>query len=175
MRHEVIHVEHEFRVPVERVFARLSPYDGLAPLLGMKVEQIAAGEHRPDGVGAVRRVKARGWAAFEETVTAFREHQLIEYEITKGGPFTSHHGALRFSRRESGHASHLAYEIEIASDIPFVVRIAAADLRRRLPRALAELDEELAALGGPGQTVTTKSGRRLGVVEPPEGSDVTIS
>lgn len=172
-RRQVI-VERDFRVPVERVFRHLSEHENLADIIGMRVERVHDGEHDRNGVGSVRRLSINGIAPSEETITAYRENQLIEYSITKGGPLKDHRGAMRFSRRESGHASHLEYVIDFDSDIPGVARIVARVLRRRIPRGLARVDDELAARGpGPDQTSAMTTGTRLGLVEPPAGSDVT--
>jgi len=172
---KLVHVEHDFRVPVERVFAHLSEHENLGDLFGVRVERLRDGAPQRNGVGSVRRLSLNGIAPFEETVTAYREHQLIEYRITKGTPLNEHHGALRFSRRESGHASHLEYEIRLGSDVPGVAKVVASVLRRRLTRGLARLDGELVARSEAdgAQTAATTNGTRLGLVEPPAGSDVT--
>ena len=170
---EAVQVEYEFRVPVERVFNHLSEHENLGEVFGMRVARVQDGEHHRNGVGSVRRLSIAGIAPFEETVTAFREYQLIEYRITKGTPLNEHHGAMRFSRRESGHASHLEYVIRLGSDVPGVAKIVARVLRRRITRGLAHLDEQLVALGGPEQVAATTNGARLGLVEPPAGSDAT--
>lgn len=176
MSREKVTVEYEFRVPVERVFQHLAEHENLGGLFGMRVERVRDGEHERNGVGSVRRLSLNGIAPFEETVSAYRENQLIEYGITKGTPLKDHHGAMRFSRRESGHASHLEYVIRFSSDIPGVAKFVARVLGRRIPRGLARADDELAARGGrPGQTDATTSGGRLGLVEPPAGSDVTLT
>jgi uncharacterized protein YndB with AHSA1/START domain len=172
---EAVNVEYEFRVPVERVFSYLSEHENLAGVFGMRVERLRDGAPQRNGVGSVRRLSLNGIAPFEETVTAYREHQLIEYRITKGTPLNEHHGAMRFSRRESGHASHLEYAIRVGSDVPGVAQVVARVLRRRLSRGLARVDDELVARSQAegDQTAATTSGSRLGLVEPPAGSDVT--
>lgn len=170
---EAVQVEYEFRVPVERVFNHLSEHENLAEVFGMRVARVQDGEHDRNGVGSVRRLSLGGIAPFEETVTAFREYQLIEYRVTKGTPLNEHHGAMRFSRRESGHASHLEYAIRLGSDVPGVAKIAARVLGKRIARGLARLDDELVAQAGPDQVAATITGSRLGLVEPPAGSDVT--
>ena len=170
---ESVQVEYEFRVPVERVFNHLSEHENLSGLFGMRVARVRDGEHQRNGVGSVRRLSLGGIAPFEETVTAFREYQLIEYRVTKGTPLNEHHAAMRFSRRESGHASHLEYVIRLGSDVPGVAKVVARVLRRRIARGLARLDDELVARGGPDQVAATMTGSRLGLVEPPAGSDVT--
>ena len=173
MGRETVHVEHEFGVPVERVFNHLSEHENLADVFGMRIARVQDGEPHRNGVGSVRRLSGPGVPAFEETVTAFREHQLIEYRITKGTPLNEHHGAMRFSRRQSGHGSHLEYVITLGSDLPVVAGVVARVLRRRIPRGLARLDAELIAQGAQDQTSATSNGARLGLVEPPAGSDVT--
>ncbi len=178
MGFEAVNVEYEFRVPVERVFSHLSEHENLARVFGVRVERLQDGSPQRNGVGSVRRLSLNGIAPFEETVTAYREHQLIEYQVTKGTPLNEHHGAMRFSRRESGHSSHLEYVIHLGSDVPGVAKVVARVLRKRIARGLARLDDELVARNGNGgddadQTVATTSGTRLGLVEPPAGSDVT--
>lgn len=169
MGREAVTVEYEFGVPVERVFQHLSEHENLGGVFGMRVTRVRDGERQRNGVGSVRRLSLGGVAPFEETVTAFRENQLIEYAITKGSPLNDHHGAMRFSRRQSGHGSHLEYVIRFASDVPGVAKVVARVLRRRIPRGLARIDAELAARGG-APAPAGADGVRLGLVEEPAPS-----
>ena len=167
--------DQDYALPPERVFEYFAEHENLAAVFGAKITRLKNGtDGNRNGVGSVRELKVGPAPPFEETVTAYREHQLIEYEITKGTPLNEQHGAMRFSRRESGHASHLEYEIRLGSDIPGVAKVVARVLTKRISRGLARLDADLVAQGGAAdQVAATMTGSRLGLVEPPAGSDVT--
>ncbi len=137
-----IDVEHEFRIPVDRVFAYLSEHENLGVLFGLKVERVRSGDSDRNGVGSVRRLSLAGIAPFEETVTAYVPDDLIVYRVTKGSPIKNHEGRMEFRSRESGAASHLRYRIEFESKVPGLGPVVEKGLTRNITRGLRKVERQ---------------------------------
>ena len=142
MSFQKIDVQHEFRIPVGRVFAYLSEHENLGVLFGLKVERVRDGDSARNGVGSVRKLSLAGIAPFEETVTAFVPDELIVYRVTKGSPIKNHEGRMEVSSRESGAASHLRYRIEFEGKIPGLGPVVERSLTRSITKGLRKVDQQ---------------------------------
>jgi len=60
-----------------------------------------AGERDPDGLGAVRTVKAAG-LVFDEEITGFKPGERLEYRLTAGAPLREHRGVVRLAAEAGG-------------------------------------------------------------------------
>ena len=116
MSQKEIQINIDIPAPVDKVFADFSDHEKLGPVLGAKITRIRDGEERVNGVGSVRRLNVGPLPPIEETVTAFRENELIEYRITNRTPLKNHCGTMKFS--ESNGVTHLDYNIVFESRIP---------------------------------------------------------
>src|SRR5215218_9117165 len=112
-----VHVTHDFRAPVERVFAYLAEHENLATLFGTRVERVRDGETERNGAGSCRRLSFNGLLPFEETVTSFSPNERIVYRITKGTPMREHEGVMAFSSADGG-GTRLDYRIQFCSAVP---------------------------------------------------------
>lgn len=93
-----IRVVREYPVPVEQLFSHLAEHENLARLFApAKVVRIRNGDTDRNGVGSARRMSIGPLPAFIETVTAYRQNELVEYRITQGSPLRNHLGTLRFT------------------------------------------------------------------------------
>lgn len=137
MAHEQVDITHDFDAPVERVFDHLGEHENLGPLFGIRVQRLRSGEVDRNGVGSVRKLSLRGLLPFEETITAYRPNELIEYRITKGTPLKDHLGTLRFEPLSDAR-SRLRWQISIEGPAPIVKPVAAV-LRRTIARGLRSL------------------------------------
>ena len=82
-----IDIHQDFPIPVEKLFAYLGEHENLEVIFHpTKIRRIADGQGARNGVGSAREMRALGGPAFVETVTAYRENELIEYRITRGSP-----------------------------------------------------------------------------------------
>ena len=133
-----IDIEIEFRRPVAELFALLSDHEKLGPVLGARIKRTRDGTDSPNGLGSVRTLRIGPLPSFDETVTAFRKDELIEYRITRGTPLRSHKGVMRFSATPSG-GSRLRYTIEFASLIPMLGPLIRAALDTGIRKGLAKL------------------------------------
>ncbi|MDQ3573123.1 MAG: SRPBCC family protein [Actinomycetota bacterium] len=140
---QTVHVQKDFSVPPERVFAYLSEHENLGVVFApAKVERIREGETEPNGTGSVRRLSFFGALPFEETVTAVDPNERIEYEITKGTPLRAHHGTMLFTPNFSG-GTHLDYTITFDAPVPGLAATIAMILRRNIAKGLAKVDASL--------------------------------
>ncbi len=133
-----INIHHDFSLPVEKLFAYLSEHENLETIFyPTKVRRITDGQGARNGVGSAREMRALGGPAFVETVTAYRENELIEYRITKGSPLKNHLGVMRFSSTATG--SHLHYTIQFEGKLPLIGPLIRMVLERGIGRGLARL------------------------------------
>lgn len=128
MAEQNLRFDEFFALPRERVFDWFSDPANLGRLWGAKFTRVRDGQDRaqPNGVGSVREVRA-GAFKFEETITAFQPHQLIEYTMTKGGPVKNHLGRISFSDAPGG--TRMVYTIQFDGKLPATGGLLASTLR----------------------------------------------
>jgi uncharacterized protein YndB with AHSA1/START domain len=142
MRLSHVHVTHDFRAPVERVFAYLAEHENLATLFGTRVERVRDGDTGRNGVGSCRRLSFAGLLPFEETVTSFAPNERIVYRITKGTPMREHEGAMAFAPTDGG-GTRLDYRIRFGSPVPGLAALVARVLHGNIARGLRKLDRDV--------------------------------
>jgi uncharacterized protein YndB with AHSA1/START domain len=142
MRLSHVHVTHDFRAPVERVFAYLAEHENLARLFGTRVERVRDGESERNGVGSCRRLSFWGLLPFEETVTESVANERIVYRITKGSPMRDHEGVMAFSA-SAGGGTQLDYRIRLGSPVPGLAAVVARALHGNIARGLRKLDRDV--------------------------------
>jgi uncharacterized protein YndB with AHSA1/START domain len=114
MSQQVVQINVDFPAPVTTVFAFFGDHEKMSMILGAKVKRIKDGEDSPNGKGSVRRFYLL--LPIEETVTAYKENELIEYTISNNMPLKNHKGTMKFS--EQGGITSLDYNIVFESKIP---------------------------------------------------------
>lgn len=133
-----IEIVQEFAMPVEQLFAYLSEHENLNSVFApAKVKRLRNGDTSRNGVGSVRSVRVLIEPPLEETVTAFKENELIEYRITKGGPLRNHHGVMKFYPFNGG--SRLHYVITFEGKLPLVGKIVKLGLENGIRKGLKAL------------------------------------
>jgi uncharacterized protein YndB with AHSA1/START domain len=142
MRLSHVHVTHDFRAPVERVFAYLAEHENLATLFGTRIERVHDGETERNGVGSCRRLSFNGLLPFEETVTEIVPNERIVYRITKGTPMREHEGAMAFAATAAG-GTQLDYRIRFGSPVPGLAPLVARVLHGNVARGLHKLDRDV--------------------------------
>lgn len=133
-----IEIDMEFQRPLEELFALLSDHEKLGPVLGAKIKRTRDGTDSLNGLGSVRTLSIGPLPSFDETVTAFRKDELVEYRITRGTPLRNHKGVMRFSATPSG-GSRLHYTIEFRTFIPFLGPLVRAGLETGIRKGLSRL------------------------------------
>jgi hypothetical protein len=145
MREYWVEVNEDVSTSREEVFEFMAEHENLGPLLGgANIARVRDGDTERNGVGSVRRVKVGPARPFEETVTRFEPHSLIEYQITKGGPLRNHIGIVALSDAAGG-GTNIDYRIRVASHIPGLAPLVRGKLTRDITRSIAKLDSHLAS------------------------------
>jgi uncharacterized protein YndB with AHSA1/START domain len=133
-----IEIDHDFTLPVERVYAYLAEHENLAQVFGAKVARVRDGDTSRNGAGSVRQLRIGILPPFEETVTDEVPNERIDYRITKGSPLRDHRGSMLFSSNGSG--SHLHYTIEFGAVVPGLDRVIKLGLERAIRNGLKTVD-----------------------------------
>jgi uncharacterized protein YndB with AHSA1/START domain len=138
-RQQCIEVSREFPVPVGRLFAYLAEHENLAKLFApAKAERLCDGDSQRNGVGSARRLRVWPASPFVETVTAYRENELIEYRITEGSPLRNHVGTLRFTGLGPARA-RLDFVIRFEGKIPMIGPVVRNVLKHGIENGLTKL------------------------------------
>lgn len=136
---QLVAIDHDFTLPVDRVFAYLAEHENLEAVFGARIKRLSDGtDGTRNGVGSRRALKVGPLPAFEETVTEVIENSLIRYRITKGSPLRDHEGLMLFSATETG--SHLHYEISFGSVVPGLDVLIKQGLQRNVAKGLHKVD-----------------------------------
>ena len=135
---QFIKIDHDFSLPVERVYAYLAEHENLEALFGAKVARVRDGDTSRNGTGSVRQLRIGILPPFEETVIVAVPNERIDYKITKGSPLRNHHGSMIFA--SNGAGSHLQYSIEFGAVLPGLDRVIKAGLERTIRRGLKTVD-----------------------------------
>ncbi len=133
-----IEITQDFALPVERVYAYLAEHENLGPLFGAKVVRVKDGDTSRNGVGSVRSLKLGPLPAFQETITAAKPDELIEYRITQGSPLRDHLGVMEFAAKGAG--STLRYVITFGAAVPLLDSVIKLGLERSVRKGLATID-----------------------------------
>jgi uncharacterized protein YndB with AHSA1/START domain len=133
-----IEIIKDFNAPVERVFAYLGEHENLGIIFApASIRRISDGQGARNGVGSAREMKILVGPSFVETVTAYKENELIEYRITRGSPLKNHRGVMRFSAIPGGTRLH--YTIEFAGKFPLVAEIVKPVLEQGIRKGLNKI------------------------------------
>ncbi len=133
-----IEIDMDFDIPVGRLFAYLSEHENLEAIFKpARIKRLSDGQGARNGVGSSRELRVLLTSPFVETVTAYRENELIEYRITQGSPLKNHQGAMRFSPTAKG--SHMRYSIVFEGKYPLVGALIRPGLEMAISRGLKAL------------------------------------
>ncbi len=134
-----IKLTREILASPEAIFAVLSDHRGMVGWAGAREVVLRhEGDPPPNGVGAVRVIRASGLAV-EEEITGFDPPKRIEYRVVAGIPIRDHHGEIRLE--PEGDFTRLCWEIRFRPLIPGTGWL----LRPLLTRALTGMIDGLAS------------------------------
>lgn len=138
MSQQRIEIVQEFPFPVSTLFAFLSVHENLEKIFApAKIRTVRNGSETPNGVGSVRELRILVAPPFEETVTAYKENELIEYRITRGSPLKNHHGVMRFY--PLGDGCRLHYTIVFEGKVPLLASVIRPALEHSIRKGLRGL------------------------------------
>jgi uncharacterized protein YndB with AHSA1/START domain len=135
-----IHIEHRFGAPPAKVFDAITDHAAMGRwLAGTRVTIDRPGNPSPNGVGAVRKISARGLTLYEEIVR-YEPPRAMDYRVIRGAPLRNHLGTIRLEPDGSG--TRLVYDIRF--EIPWylggallgavLVRTLEGEIRKGLPK-----------------------------------------
>jgi hypothetical protein len=113
--------------PPAVVFDVLTDHRGYADITPVRsVELETEGEPAPNGVGAIRVLRALG-PPLREEVVAYEPASRFAYKIISGAPVRDHLGTVDLS--ESPRGTHVNYVVEATPTVPLIGRLAVAVMR----------------------------------------------
>jgi uncharacterized protein YndB with AHSA1/START domain len=122
-----------------RVFALYADHVGWEKWAGVKeVVLRQTGDPPPNGLGAIRVIRARGMAV-EEEITAFEPPTRMVYRLVAGAPIRDHEGVVRFE--PDGAGTRVTWSIRFRPLVPGTGWL----LRALLARELRDVLDRLAA------------------------------
>ncbi len=125
----------------EKVFAFYVDHVGWERWAGVKeVVLRQKGDPPPNGLGAIRVIRARGMA-FEEEITAFEPPRRMGYRLVAGAPIRDHAGEVRFDPDASG--TRVTWTIRFRPLVPGTGWILRRVLERELRGVLAALAQSV--------------------------------
>jgi uncharacterized protein YndB with AHSA1/START domain len=137
-----IEVTQQVAAPPERVFALYTDHVGWAKWAGVKeVVLRQTGDPPPNGLGAIRVIRAGGMA-IEEEVTAFAPPNRMEYRLVAGAPVRDHQGIVLFE--PDGAGTRVTWSIRFRPLVPGTGWLLRAALARSVRDVLAKLAAKLA-------------------------------
>jgi uncharacterized protein YndB with AHSA1/START domain len=134
---ERIALERHVAAPALRIFAVVADHERMPDWFpAREVVRRRPGSPHPDGVGAVRVVRAAGLAV-EERVTAFQPGERLAWVLVAGAPLRSARGEVCLL--PEGNGTRVRWSVEFEVGLPGSAWLARRVLRRALDRALEGL------------------------------------
>ena len=132
-----IELTQQVAAPPERVIALYTDHVGWTKWAGVKeVVLRQTGNPPPNGLGAIRVIRARGMA-IEEEVTAFDPPHRMTYRLVAGAPIRDHEGIVRFE--PDGAGTRVTWRVTFRPLIPGTGWLLRAVLERSLRDVLSAL------------------------------------
>lgn len=129
-----IAVERHVEARRSRVFAVVADHERMPEWFpAREVVRRRPGSPQPDGVGAVRVVRASGLAV-EEAVTAFEPDARLAWELVAGAPLRRARGELCL--RDEAGGTRVCWRVEFEAGLPGSAWLLRRLLARTLSRAL---------------------------------------
>jgi uncharacterized protein YndB with AHSA1/START domain len=134
-----IELSRQIPAAPDRVWALYTDHEGWEKWAGVKeVVLRQKGDPPPNGLGAIRVIRASGMA-IEEEVTAFEPPRRMAYRLVAGAPIRDHAGEVRFE--PDGAGTRVTWTVRFRPLVPGTGWL----IRRMLERSLGDVLERLAA------------------------------
>jgi uncharacterized protein YndB with AHSA1/START domain len=114
-----VHVTRTISAPAQDVFDLLADHANYDRFRALNAsELLRQGDPPPNGVGALRRVKARP-LSFDEEITAYERPSRLDYLIVRlNVPFDHHGASIRLS--PEGDATHVDWRSSFTVPTPLI-------------------------------------------------------
>jgi uncharacterized protein YndB with AHSA1/START domain len=140
-----INMQQRFRAAPDRVFAAVTDHVAFGRFMGADISVERSGIPAPNGLGAIRGVRARGLTVREEVVR-WEPPRAMDYRVVAGAPFRNHLGEIRLT--PDGTGTRVDYRIRF--EWPWflggglVGGLVAAALEREMTAGLAKMADAVA-------------------------------
>jgi len=159
-RREVV-AEAWLAAPPAEVWRRLADHERMSKWMPVReVVRRRPGAPDPDGLGAVRTVKAGGFV-FDEEIVGWKPGERLEYRLTGGAPLREHRGVVRLIA--DGAGTRVVWSVAFRPAIPGTGGLVERELRRLLEGGLCGLERLL----GPGPPASEALRHPAGATAPP--------
>lgn len=136
-----IEVTQAIAAPPEKVFAFYTDHVGWERWAGVReVVLRQTGDPPPNGLGAIRVIRARGMA-IEEEITAFEPPHRMGYRLVAGAPVRDHAGEVRFE--PDGAGTRVTWTVRFRPLVPGTGWLVRRMLERGLRDVLTALAENV--------------------------------
>ena len=128
------------------VWRLLADHEGMPRWMPLReVVRRRAGVPDPNGAGAVRTVKSRGFV-FDEEIVGWKPGERLEYRIRSGAPLREHRGVVRLVAEDTG--TRIVWVVGFRPWIPGTGALLERQVRGLLRAGLDGLARALARPGG---------------------------
>ncbi len=137
-------MQQRFDAPADLVFSALTDHEAFGRLLGEDIRVETPGVPAPNGLGAVRAIRARG-LTIREKVVRWEAGRAMDYRVVSGAPLQNHLGTIRIE--PDGEGARVDYRIRF--DWPWwlggaaVGGLVARSLERQIAGGIARLASTL--------------------------------
>lgn len=137
-----IDLDKTLAAQIDEVFELLSDHAGYTRFSGFsKAELLREGTDEPNGLGAMRRLSARG-LTFDEEITAFERPTRMDYLIHKATvPMRHNGGSIRLE--PAGEGTRVRWTSEFTMPIPLAGGVLAGAFAFGLERGFVQLLDEI--------------------------------
>jgi uncharacterized protein YndB with AHSA1/START domain len=133
-------LEQQIKAPPQTVFEVLTDHRGYADLTPMrKVELEREGEPAPNGVGAIRVLRAVG-PPLREEVVAYEAPSRFSYTLLSGLPVRDHVGTVELSPQDGG--TKVVYAVRTIPTLPAFGGAVVAVIRQAIKQLLSGVTAE---------------------------------
>jgi uncharacterized protein YndB with AHSA1/START domain len=140
---QTIEVSQTVPAPPDRVFALYTDHVGWERWAGVKeVVLRQQGDPAPNGLGAIRVIRAGGMA-IEEEITGFDAPRRLDYRLVAGAPVRDHQGSVRFE--PDGAGTRVTWNVRFRPLVPGTGWLLRRVLDRSLRDVLDRLQKKLSA------------------------------
>jgi uncharacterized protein YndB with AHSA1/START domain len=130
----------DMAAPPAVVFDVLTDHRGYAAITRVRsVELEREGDPPPNGVGAIRALKAVG-PPLREEVVGYEPPSRFAYTLISGAPLRDHLGTVDLT--ESAGGTRVTYRVETTPTVPVVGRLAVAIVRASVKSLLKGIKRE---------------------------------
>lgn len=142
-------LQREIQAPPAVVFDVLTDHRGYAKLTALRSSELEReGEPAPNGVGAIRSLRAVG-PPMREEVLAYERPQRFSYTVLSGLPVRDHIGTVELL--PAGEGTKVTYAVRTMPTVPLAGFLVVAAIKRAIQQLLngvaAEAERRVSAGG----------------------------